>query len=143
MNIKAALKTNVVIPILTPLHNANAYERRGTFVSTNIKLENGEYIEYPLFNIYIGNMEEYLQGKIPSHEEPHSLSCLDGRVFFGGGGKAARRGTGVRNQRLYHYGRGADVSQALFAHYGGDLPPWNVRGGVEHQRILYYTRNTG
>lgn len=45
-------------------YNANAYERRGTFVSTNIKLVNGEYIEYPLFNIYIDNMEEYLDHAI-------------------------------------------------------------------------------
>lgn len=52
-------------------YNANAYERRGTFVSTNIKLVNGEYIEYPLFNIYIGNMEEYLDHAIV-HELNHA-----------------------------------------------------------------------
>ena len=52
-------------------YNANAYERRGTFVSTNVKLENGEYIEYPLFNIYIGNIEEYLDHNIV-HELNHA-----------------------------------------------------------------------
>ena len=36
-----------------------------------MKLENGEYIEYPLFNIYIGNIEEYLDHNIV-HELNHA-----------------------------------------------------------------------
>lgn len=40
-------------------YDANAYERRITAITTNLKLIDGQYVEYPILFLYIGLMEEY------------------------------------------------------------------------------------
>jgi len=40
-------------------YDANAYERNSTAITTNLKLIDGNYVEYPILFLYIGLMEEY------------------------------------------------------------------------------------
>lgn len=40
-------------------YSANAYENNSTAITTNLKLIDGKYVEYPILFLYMGLMEEY------------------------------------------------------------------------------------
>lgn len=66
-------------------YTANAYERNGTFVSTNIKQTENGIIMYPMLCLSIGGLSEYLDAKL-IHELNHvyelTLQNLEGNKYY-------------------------------------------------------------
>ena len=54
------------------LYDENTYEQCATFISTNLRLIDGQYIENPILLLYTGVMEEYLDHNLV-HELNHVL----------------------------------------------------------------------
>lgn len=66
-------------------YNANAYERNGTFISTNIKKTESGYISYPILCLSMGGLAEYLDHSL-IHELNHvyelHLHKIEGKKYY-------------------------------------------------------------